>query len=506
MLRRRSFVLVIMSALTLAHQYPLAGDEAIELARMLPPTANVISILRVGKLLKTRHAVTNDWANSSEHRFLSGGSSLPPWVDTLVVGALVRPAVPEEVWSAGVLRVPSSVTMERIARHEESRVERIGTIRAVNANRNAWMLELSKGTLGVWSPAIRQEAFRWARAVESGIERELSPYLRRAASDKSDIVIAMDLQDIAGETRIREFLTESGLLPDDPVARVELPRLLSGLQGVSFLVSVDEEIHGTVMIDFNDQAAGLTPHAARVFRQLVSDHHMHLDEFDTATIGESGRSVSLKMKLSDSSLRRVASLITTPAPPHRSNDSSVPAEPPPSTEPLPRVEIELTASKRYFRSVSQAIDDLSRVSRKGTDYSKTATWHENFARKIEHLSTSGVERDLIAFGRRTSERFRALAASLRGQGVQVNAEQQTLVYDYDYRPGWAAANWWGAVGYGEPSVKVSSNLQQVRERQAAAVVKGSQQRSQIWKLIEKDRSDVESRMRATYGDDFFRRR
>jgi len=31
-----------------------------------------------------------------------------------------------------------------------------------------------------------------------------------------------------------------------------------------------------------------------------------------------------------------------------------------------------------------------------------------------------------------------LAASLRGQADSINAEQQTLVYDVDYRPGWAS--------------------------------------------------------------------
>jgi hypothetical protein len=146
------------------------------------------------------------------------------------------------------------------------------------------------------------------------------------------------------------------------------------------------------------------------------------------------------------------------------------------------------------------------IGRRGNDYERTATWHDNFARRIEQLPTLGVEPSLQEFGHRTADRFRALGASLRGQGVQINADQNTLVYDVDYRPGWVSANWWGAVGYGEPSVKVSSNLKDVRERQATAVKKGAQQRSTIWKMINDDRADVELLMREKYGDDFSRRR
>jgi len=116
-----------------------------------------------------------------------------------------------------------------------------------------------------------------------------------------------------------------------------------------------------------------------------------------------------------------------------------------------------------------------------------------------------VEPELLEFGHRVSERLRALAASLRGQSVSVNAEQQTLVYNYNYDPGWAAASYWGAVGYRAPTFKYDSNLQQVRERQAAAVVKGSQQRITVWNLITSDRSRTEQLMREKHGDDFFKR-
>ena len=317
--------------------------------------------------------------------------------------------------------------------------------------------------------------------------------------------MAADLRHMANTRSIRRYLDQSNLLPTDAVARVRLPQVLAALRGIGFYVTIDRATTARVIIEFDSEAGGLAESVAAVFRHLVDDLQLSLDEFPKARVTAQSQSVTLSMQLSDESLRRVMSLITSVSPAVKASDESVPSVPlAPEARP-PRVSVELTASKRYFRSVSQAIDDLARVNRKANDYSKTATWHENFARRIDQLPTAGVEPELLEFGQRVSDRFRALAASLRGQSVNVNAEQQTLVYNYNYDPGWAAASYWGAAGYRAPTFQFDSNLKQVRERQAAAVVKGSEQRIAIWNLITGDRSKMEQLMRRKHGDDFLKR-
>jgi len=480
----------------------IAAESAVELSRHLPTDANAVAVVRVAELLQTERAKSEGWAKTAQYEFLTGASRIPPWVDTLVGASLVRPELQQEVWSTAVLQLPDTVTLDRLAWYEQSRVEELSGVRALQARGQAWMIEIQPGLLGVRSPAMRQEAARWAQLATNGMTGELTDFLQQAIRNPAHVVLAMDLQDMADQQRIRNFLEQSSLLPSDPIERLNLLRLLGNQRGVSLSVTISDTTRAQAVMHFAEDPTGLESPLAAVFRQHVRDHQIWLDEFDDAQVQTVGNNVQLSMELSDESLRRVVSLITspTPSPPTADLASSV------DDTIRPRVTVEENASKIYFRSVSQTIDDLARVGRRATDYQRTATWHDNFARRIEQLRTQGVDPTLQEFGLRVADRFRALGASLRGQGVQINAEQQTLVYDVDYRPGWVAGNWWGAVGYGEPSVKVNSNLKEVRERQAAAVKKGSQQRAAIWKLITDDRSDIEMRMREKYGDDFFRRR
>ncbi len=63
-----------------------------------------------------------------------------------------------------------------------------------------------------------------------------------------------------------------------------------------------------------------------------------------------------------------------------------------------------------------------------------------------------------------------MAASLKGVAVEVDTVGKSLVWKSTFDPGYTEANIWGGLGYRAPSVQVDSNLQQVREKQADAVI------------------------------------
>jgi hypothetical protein len=144
-----------------------AADPAVELSRLLPAESNTVSVLRVARILETPRAVSEGWADAAEQDFLNGASRIPPWVDTLVIGSLVRPGLRQEVWSTGVLRLPRTVTMGRIALREETRVQTLSGVRAVRGRRDALLVEIEPRLLGVRVPGIRQEAANGARTVNS---------------------------------------------------------------------------------------------------------------------------------------------------------------------------------------------------------------------------------------------------------------------------------------------------------------------------------------------------
>ena len=110
---------------------------------------------------------------------------------------------------------------------------------------------------------------------------------------------------------------------------------------------------------------------------------------------------------------------------------------------------------------------------------------------IQELPTDDVAAEVVAQGDQLASAL-ALAASLRGEAVEINTQQGTLTYNVDVTPGAPLVSWpiwtinggyWGGTGYTEPTYQWTSNLQQVREKQAEAIAQGAAQREQIWQAI-----------------------
>jgi len=285
-------------------------------------------------------------------------------MNTLVIGSLIRPELHEQVWSTGLLELPPAVTMERIARREESRVEKISGLRSVRGRRDAFLMEIRPRTLGIRSPAVRQEAARWATSAADGNTGAMSEYLAAAVRSSAHIVHAVDLAETSDVRGVRRYLEDHSLVPNDVVARVELPQLLASLHGVSFFATINKTTNAKIVLSFGENPTTSAKEIASIFRHIVDDMHMSLEELESADVTASSTTITLTMELSDESLRRVLSLITSPSPPHGANDETISSEPIPHHEEIVKLDDELAASRRYYQSVSHAIDDLARVNRK----------------------------------------------------------------------------------------------------------------------------------------------
>ena len=183
--------------------------------------------------------------------------------------------------------------------------------------------------------------------------------------------------------------------------------------------------------------------------------------------------------------------------------SSAPTAPQPQSESKSSTQVVSTklptgpdseASQSYFTSVYQILADLEKMNRKASDYNRTATWHENFARKIDQLPVRGVARELLTYGADVSSKLRSLAASLRGVPLQLNRLENSITYDVKYNPGFVAQNWWGAVGYQQSNYDVRSNSGQIRGEQATAVAAGAEQREDIWRMLADQTTEIRLKM------------
>lgn len=471
-----------------------------ELAKMLPPAANSIVVVRVGDILKSPRAQQEGWAKDAREEFLSGASTIPHWVDTLVYGSLYQPGMDEPFWTAGVITVPRRVTLRQIARQEKAEIERIADRSAVRALDGGYLLRLNQGTIAFLFPAFRQATARWIRALDAGNLSPISSFLLKAAASNAHIVIAFDMQDLLDPHRTREFIAAMPQFEKSPSMTRSLGALMDDAVGVTFECSIGAKTNATIRVSFSREVKIPSADLKAVFLAIVNRSGVALDELPTAEFRIDGSDMVISTVLSDQSLRHMMSLISSPSLPHNAPHADAPPEPSKANQ------VDENASRQYFLAVNDAIGDLSRLNRKQSTYERTVKWHETFARKIYDLRSDGVDPELVEFGSTINRNFRALAASLRGLAVDVNAQERSVTWKYDYDPGWGTVSIWGGVGGRGPSWKVDSNLRQVRERQAAAIAKGAKQREAIWQLIGDERIRITRSMESKYGSDFVKPR
>ena len=145
------------------------------------------------------------------------------------------------------------------------------------------------------------------------------------------------------------------------------------------------------------------------------------------------------------------------------------------------------------------MNSLLYKNRDATEYQKTALWHEQFARRIAALATTAVDPALVHWARDVSKELLALAASLRGEIVQLAELERSIRTDdtVDYRLyGYSALS--GPL-YVPLWVSSVDNLDQVRGQQEAQVEKSAGQRDEIWKMLYQGTTEVARQMESKYG-------
>jgi hypothetical protein len=490
------------------------ADRTSELIPLLPRDSNALFVIHVAEILASPRAVKEGWSDQQAEKFLHGESSVPPWVETMVTGSLVRPggpSGPEDVWSAALMAVPADATLEVLTGEEAASIETLGASRAVQGRGDSLYLDVKPGVLGAFTPAHRQDAARWSRQMAAGGTPQISEYLIQASALPGHIVLAMDLQDLLDPNRIRHRLggEEAFLTAPQLVERVS--KQLASMTGVSFTITIGDELASTVTIDFASPPTESPELYRGLFVSMLNEMGAGIDEFETARGSISNTQLKLDANLSEESVRRILSLIVPPAPhpqvapvaatapalPPKGNVTIQPPRPGTLTPLSPEA-----ATRRYYMAVAKMIDDLKVANRNATSYERTAMWHDNFARRITDLPIQGVSKEVVAFGLSIADKFRALAASLRGQAVQVAAAGETYSFSYSYDPGWVQWGWWGNVGYRAPTTSYTSNLSEVRTRQAQAVEAGSGVRTQIWTQIDNERGAMEVQLKRQLGDNF----
>ena len=526
MMRGVSLSVLFSGLVLIAPTVSAQAQDVEDLLPFVPEDANAIAVIRARALKDSPRGKAEDWEQQHEANFLAGAATVPPWVDVLVRASHARPGIPGGDWTVLLTHLPEDFDMADLAERQQAELQDIdGHSLVHSAKHNGYFVELTRDAagsnrvLGAMEPATRQNVARWLQESSGNVGAlGLSDFLSAAAQEESALVmLAFDMEHMLDPGLIRYRLNGAAALEGKAREKSALTILLQTVKGIRFDVHVDDEVSAQVHLEFGRQVGPEGEYIKPLLVEFMDDAGATLDEMASAQTNVEGRRVTLSMPLSDESLRRVLSLITTPTP-HDGREAAVAGQPP-ETEPKTdsdddSSQVDVARSRRYFNSVNGFIDDLSRAYGRAKSYAKTAQWHVNFAERIEKLPTRGVDPDLTYYGQWVATQFRALGASLQGTAVQVNALEKSVVYNVNAQPGYysGADAWWGGARtawgpytYGRPTnVEVTSNLQQVREQQAQAVSETAPQREQIWQMINDERAAMQRKMIGRYGDTFGR--
>ncbi|MDB5388824.1 MAG: hypothetical protein JWM11_4470 [Planctomycetaceae bacterium] len=494
----------LSALITICLLCPISGsaqDDISPLLKRIPDAANTIAIIRVAEILKSPKSVREHWAEKQSEKLLFGSGLVPQWVDTLIVGSQVRIGTYTKEWSVAVLAVPPQFSLEGLAAREIARIEEVGGHRAVRGRRDAYFVDLGDRVLGVMSPADRQDLARWVR--RSGTGSGVPEYLQEAAATPAQILLAIDLQDTFDSVRAHAFLNSQPILKTSEIPVADVIDLLKTLRGVRVSAIVNDATEARISLDFG-KPVKLPPEVLKALTlAMINDHGLYIPELDRATTTISGRTFALNMEdMSDESLRAVLSLIVTATPEHATVSNTIVQPAPPKTPSTatavvtpsvantpPAVVVDGDATSRYFNAVNKIVDDLDKSLLHIHNYLLTATYHENYASRIEHLPVAGVSPDMVEYGSRVTSRLRALAASLRGIMLTVNLEEGTIVYNTAVDSGFEGIGVFG-YAYHPPTYSVISNLADVRSQQATTILQGEAQRASVWTLLREDRNNM----------------
>jgi hypothetical protein len=457
---------------------------------------NTVAVINVREINKTPRAVKEKWRDNHETEYLAGAAAVPPWVTVVVVGADLHPGMVGDR-SVAMIPVDYSLNSESIAKRENGVVQTVDDLTLVLSPRRGYFGFPAGGIVAVSGNLPRQDFARWVRSAKKPDKPAVSPYLQAAVAAHKDahILIATDLKDLIDPTSARAALQASGAVSGEAEVN-SLTTVLAGARGMVFTGTVGDQTAATLRIEFGVPTADFLPAFRKLWPKALERAGLEVDELKAAEPKADGRAVVFTANLSDTSLRRILSVVATPGDAVASSESK-------SGGPIrtPKESAQLSASLRYYKAVNGCLDDLkTQGGAKGKDYVNSARFFDTYASRIEKLPLTEVDPVLVQYGASVGAKLRAMAGSLRGVKVQLDAYENYKSTTWAASPGLAVG--WRGIGIGGGSVAMSTNVQEMDSKSAELVAKLEPERAKIWGVLETDRSAVRREMLDKYMIDF----
>ncbi|MBN1852247.1 MAG: hypothetical protein JW829_05960 [Pirellulales bacterium] len=486
------------------------GVEFDELTQYVPEGANAIVTLNVEKTLASPLAQEEKWGTPG----VEGPEplKLPPQAKRFVLAAhfdfeYMRPVKEVAVFELGI-----DPSMDFIVQHTKGTLDQLGGLQTVETPKDAIVVKFAPNVFGAIRPADRQIAARWIRQVTNAPTNHLTPYLQKAASypDRAgtNIVMAMDLEDVLRRKDIRQALEGSELLKKQKGIDLDaVADSLASIQGFTLGILVEKRAVGELRIDFTSDTAPLADIAKPLFLEAVGEAGAMVQELQDWQVKVESHRVSFKGDMTRSGFLRLFSLFEL--------DTSEVSDKAPTTEDTAKTkrpeEMIPYTSKQYYDAVDKYLVDLSK-EKGAVSFGQMGLWFQKYARKIDALPILNVDPDLVSFGAWTVEQLRNATASIQGVGIRSGAREAQVYNTYSgsasysgygtpVRYGWNGYRVYGG-GYGTVQWDVRNVEAERRAIRSQERAQGATEARGIVKQIESEQSKIRRTMSERYKMEF----
>ena len=391
------------------------ADDAL---RWLPDGLNAVLVIDANAAYRSPIAQAEKWAQKSAQAFVSQEMFLPPSTRRVTVGAeLDLTGSLSPIRRYLVMEVKAGTELSDLATVSGGTIEKVGDKLGLSILDGRYLVESKQSEYLMVEPGGRQAALRWVRAKVPESPR-ISGFLQRAADSVSDqfpIVTALDLTDAVDLASAKSVLAS---LPGGPLTGSKLDasaELLMSVEGIVCRVHLGTERMLQCRIEFGQSAAPLEPVAVPLVGAVLELWGASLDDSVKWRTRADGHVLIIEGDLSQSSMRRLMSVVQPPNVNSAARDASQAA-----AEASPEAIAE--ASKKYLRSVQHELDDLRGTLKKNRD--NHALWYERSARTIDGLPMLKVDDSLLIFGSRVSSSLRYQAQAERYSKVRAGTRQR----------------------------------------------------------------------------------
>lgn len=416
-----AFVAGLLAILVSSSGSSSSGAEFSALIRRVPEAANALVLVDADRVFASPVAQTEKWEDSREERFAAGLTSIPPRANQMIIAAQFDYEFMHPIWQFALVESEKPALLATVAREFGGVLDKVVGMPAVRLPDDSFIVELSEHLRGAMSPANRQQTSRWVGTAN----HQLSPYLTEAAgyADKAaHVIMAFDT---TGALSADEVATRMGanmdvykdVLKDSPLEPTELAELLASMQGITLGITFTDRAHGSIKIDFANDATKLAPIAKPLLLAVLEHRGAMIEDFNDWEIAVKGKQILLRGQLDSSGVMRLSSLVELPthamASAHadeKQNDTENTQNNPPPTM--------AQSTQEYFKRTEGLLQDLRRHKGEAKTIGTIGLWFSNYANKIDRLPMLNVDKEMLDYGAYLSSQLRNCSLAIKGVTIQ----------------------------------------------------------------------------------------